>query len=85
MEMIFITSVLASLWAGSVSAIFTVDCRVLTTARIDPIVSPGSSTTEHVHSIVGASSFNPNSNFDSLRMSKCTTCNVKEVLKSHIL
>ena len=37
--------------------VWTVDCNVLTTQRMDPIVFPNMSSAGHVHSIVGASKF----------------------------
>ena len=37
--------------------VWTVDCSIVTTQRMDPIVFPGESEAGHVHAIVGASKF----------------------------
>ena len=56
--------------------VWTVDCGVLTTQRMDPIVHPGEEPAGHVHAIVGASQFNESAVYEDLQKSKCTTCNV---------
>lgn len=49
--------------------------------REDPIVNPGA-VSSHVHAISGASNFNANSNYQSLREAKCTTLPIQELDKS---
>lgn len=51
--------------------------KPITTARLDPIISPGS-VSMHTHSITGPSSFDQSSTFESLRAADCTTCTVQE-------
>ena len=49
---------LLALGIPSVNAnVWTVDCSILTTQRMDPIIFPGQSPAGHVHAIVGASKF----------------------------
>jgi len=56
--------------------VWTVDCGVLTTQRMDPVVLPGLEPAGHVHAIVGASQFDESATYDDLQLSQCTTCNV---------
>ncbi|KAJ7629679.1 hypothetical protein DFH06DRAFT_1102218 [Mycena polygramma] len=63
------------------NAWFRVACTdPLVQERIDPIISPGAVPSQHVHTIHGASNFGPNSTYDSLRASDCTSC---EVIQDH--
>ncbi|KAH9912318.1 WSC-domain-containing protein [Epithele typhae] len=50
--------------------------RPIVTERLDSIVNPGGIGT-HVHSVVGASKFSQNYDYDTLRSSKCTTIPVQ--------
>ncbi|KAF8305629.1 hypothetical protein DL93DRAFT_2120902 [Clavulina sp. PMI_390] len=50
----------------------------LVSERVDPIISPGVSPSQHVHTIHGGSNFAPNSTYDSLVASKCTSCLVNQ-------
>jgi len=56
--------------------VWTVDCTVLTTQRMDPIVFPNEEPAGHVHTIVGGSKFDQSALYDDLQQSQCTTCNV---------
>jgi len=63
--------------------VWTVDCRVLTTQRMDPIVFPGVEPAGHVHAIVGGSRFDQFTQYDALQHSQCTTCNVAKDLSNY--
>ncbi|KAI0692895.1 hypothetical protein BC835DRAFT_1276877 [Cytidiella melzeri] len=54
---------------------------MLTYTRQDPIVNPGAVGT-HVHAVTGASNFDRNSDYDSLRNAQCTTLPFQQVDKS---
>merc|ERR1712038_1467421 len=62
-----------SLVAGGV---WTTDCRLLATQRLDPIVYPGYSEAGHVHTVAGASMFSKDSTFEGLQRSQCTSCDI---------
>ena len=79
--MLFVFTTLLS--TKAVHAIFTVDCSILTTSRMDPIVYPNAYPAGHTHTIVGANAFSPSANFDVLRSSDCTTCNVPQDLSNY--
>ncbi|KAJ7775838.1 hypothetical protein B0H14DRAFT_3588167 [Mycena olivaceomarginata] len=68
---------------GSVSvanAWFRVSCTdPLVQERLDPIISPGGNPSQHVHTIHGASNFNPTYSYDNLRASNCTNCLVAQL------
>ncbi|KAF7312010.1 DUF1996 domain-containing protein [Mycena indigotica] len=51
--------------------------NVITTERIDPIVSPGK-VSGHVHTIVGGSNFRVSTNTSFLRKSECTSSPIKQ-------
>ncbi|KAF9053089.1 hypothetical protein BJ165DRAFT_1570503 [Panaeolus papilionaceus] len=54
---------------------FTVSCTTpLVTDRVDPIISPGTSPSNHVHTVHGGSKFRADSTYDTLRSSSCTSC-----------
>ena len=60
---------LALLGAGYVEAnVWTVDCGVVATQRMDPIVYPGWDPAGHVHTIAGASRFNETLTYDGLQV-----------------
>ncbi|KAF8154801.1 hypothetical protein B0H34DRAFT_661187 [Crassisporium funariophilum] len=63
---------------------FRVACTSpLVQQRIDPIISPGVSPSNHVHTVHGASNFASNSSYDSLRASSCTNCLVSQDLSNY--
>ena len=62
--------------------VWTTDCGVLTTQRMDPIVFPGEEPAGHVHAIVGGSKFGKSAQYTDLQKSQCTTCNVAEDLSN---
>jgi len=80
-----ITFTLATLLSRSmVSAnIWTVDCGLLTTQRMDPIVFPYLHPAGHVHSIVGGSKFSESATNQDLLASSCTSCNVGDDLSNY--
>ncbi|KAJ7042817.1 hypothetical protein C8F04DRAFT_55106 [Mycena alexandri] len=51
--------------------------NILTTQRLDPVVSPGSVST-HAHSVLGGSNFNFNTSTTALRNSSCTSIPIPE-------
>ena len=63
--------------SGSSANVWTVDCGVVTTQRMDPIVYPDHNPAGHVHSVVGASGFRETVSYEDLVASQCTSCNVK--------
>ena len=73
--LLHLSSVHANVW--------TVDCGVLTTQRMDPIVFPGEEPAGHVHAIVGGSKFDKSSQYADLQESQCTTCNVAQDLSNY--
>lgn len=73
--LLLISAVNANVW--------TVDCGVLTTQRMDPIVFPFQSPAGHVHSIAGGSRFSESVSYDELVLSGCTSCNVKDDLSNY--
>ncbi|KAF9043060.1 hypothetical protein BJ165DRAFT_219234 [Panaeolus papilionaceus] len=63
---------------------FRVACTdPLVQVRLDPIVSPGVSPSNHVHTVHGANKFALNSTFDTLRTSTCTSCLVAQDLSNY--
>ncbi|KDR70134.1 hypothetical protein GALMADRAFT_887752 [Galerina marginata CBS 339.88] len=67
-----------------VNAWFRVACTTpLVQERIDPIVSPGASPSNHVHTVHGANRFAANSTYDTLRTSSCTNCLVAQDLSNY--
>ncbi|KAJ7680105.1 hypothetical protein B0H17DRAFT_1206094 [Mycena rosella] len=70
--------------AGVANAWFRVACTdPLVQERLDPIISPGVNPSNHVHTIHGASNFNPTYNYDNLRASNCTNCLVAQDLSNY--
>lgn len=53
------------------------NCGVIQTGRVDPIVSPGA-VAGHVHKVSGASNFHFTETFSDLAASKCTSCEVQD-------
>ncbi|KAF8811252.1 hypothetical protein BYT27DRAFT_7184648 [Phlegmacium glaucopus] len=63
---------------------FRVACtEPLVQERLDPIISPGISPSNHVHTVHGASGFASNSTYDTLRISSCTNCEVAQDLSNY--
>lgn len=63
--------------------VWTVDCGVLTTQRMDPIVFPNQHPAGHVHAIVGGSRFGVSVGYEDLQTSQCTSCNVDVDLSNY--
>ncbi|KAL0571171.1 hypothetical protein V5O48_010786 [Marasmius crinis-equi] len=55
----------------------------LVQVRVDPIISPNQVPSQHVHTVHGAYNFKSNSTFDTLRASKCTSCQVAQDLSNY--
>lgn len=67
---------------GFSDAFWRMSCSIIQTGRIDPIVSPGE-VSSHVHKISGASNIGPNSTYESLQSSNCTSCEIKKDLSAY--
>lgn len=57
------------------AAYFTFGSSALVTERLDPLLSPGSTST-HVHSVIGGSAFGATMDFASTQTSKCTSVDI---------
>ncbi|KAF9458555.1 hypothetical protein BDZ94DRAFT_1270336 [Collybia nuda] len=75
---------LALAYSGTVHAWFRVACTdPLVQVRVDPIISPTLTPSNHVHTVHGGSNFKGTSTYDSLRASKCTNCEVAQDLSNY--
>ncbi|PPQ96696.1 hypothetical protein CVT26_010248 [Gymnopilus dilepis] len=76
-----IALIAAALSCQPANAWFRVACTTpLVQERLDPIISPGVSPSNHVHTIHGGNMFASNSTYDTLRTSTCTNCLVSQLL-----
>ncbi|KAF8884527.1 hypothetical protein BD779DRAFT_779221 [Infundibulicybe gibba] len=81
---VFVPILTALTLSGTANAWFRVGCGdPLVQVRVDPIISPNIIPSNHVHTVHGASNFNANSTFDSLRASRCTSCKVTQDLSNY--
>jgi len=64
----------SSVSAQSVGDTFTVNCNPLTTQRRDPVLSFGKDTSDHVHTVIGATAFKADTTNQDAINSKATTC-----------
>ena len=63
----------------TLSDVLRLSCgNTLTVGRVDPIISPGAITSNHAHTVYGASAFSPTVTYASLVASKCATCQLVE-------
>ncbi|KAK0199439.1 hypothetical protein DFS33DRAFT_233960 [Desarmillaria ectypa] len=70
--------------AVSANAWFRLPCTLpLVQERLDPIVQPGSSPSQHVHTVHGGSNFGPSSTYQTMRQSQCTSCQVGQDLSNY--
>lgn len=70
--------------SGSASAWFRVACTdPLVQERVDPVISPNQTPSNHVHTVHGAKNFRGNSTYDVLRASSCTSCLVTQDLSNY--
>ncbi|ERF69122.1 hypothetical protein EPUS_01078 [Endocarpon pusillum Z07020] len=60
-----------------VDAFWRMNCAIIQTGRVDPIVNPGA-IASHAHKIVGPSNFGLSSTYDSLLAAPCTSCEVQK-------
>ncbi|KJA22476.1 hypothetical protein HYPSUDRAFT_40849 [Hypholoma sublateritium FD-334 SS-4] len=62
------------------AAWFRVPCSTtpVVEERLDPIVSPGISPSNHVHTVHGSNMFSANSTYNLLRNSSCSNCQVAQ-------
>ncbi|KAL0961314.1 hypothetical protein HGRIS_006272 [Hohenbuehelia grisea] len=74
----------ATILSQPAAAWFRVACTdPLVQERVDPIISPNSNPSNHVHTVHGASNFQANSTFNTLRASRCTSCEVSQDLSNY--
>ncbi|KAK0752844.1 hypothetical protein B0T18DRAFT_433801 [Schizothecium vesticola] len=69
-----------------VPAMLRFQCSQLVIDRLDPLVSPGSVPSPHLHQIVGGNSFKPSMDFathDLVNASTCTSCTFTEDLSNY--
>ncbi|KAK5148930.1 hypothetical protein LTR04_000305, partial [Oleoguttula sp. CCFEE 6159] len=67
--------VFAALSGNGVDAFWRMNCGVIQTGRIDPIVTPGG-ISSHVHKIAGGYNIGLNSSYEDMTNSKCTSCEI---------
>ncbi|KAJ7630002.1 hypothetical protein DFH06DRAFT_1224584 [Mycena polygramma] len=68
--LLFLVSLCEAYWLMSIN-------NIITTQRLDPVVSPGSVST-HAHSVLGGSNFGMNISTAALRNSSCTSIPIPE-------
>ncbi|KAL4074616.1 hypothetical protein V8B97DRAFT_2093653, partial [Scleroderma yunnanense] len=69
---------------GAARAWFRVPCTLpLVQERIDPIVQPGVSPSQHLHTVHGASNFVEDATYESLQASRCTSCQVLQDMSNY--
>ncbi|KAG9080092.1 hypothetical protein FS749_008127 [Ceratobasidium sp. UAMH 11750] len=70
--------------ASGTNAWFRLACTApLVQERVDPVVQPGTTPSQHVHTVHGGSGFRSNSTFESLRAASCTNCLIKQDLSNY--
>ena len=68
----------------AVNADFKLNCEILTSGRVDPIVFPNQTEIGHAHMFVGSGNISPTSTMSSLRdIETCSSCNVREDQSSY--
>ncbi|TKA58194.1 hypothetical protein B0A49_13690, partial [Cryomyces minteri] len=67
--------VFAALSGNGVDAFWRMNCGVIQTGRIDPIVTPAE-ISSHVHKIAGGYNIGLNSSYEDMTNSKCTSCEI---------
>ncbi|KAK3717744.1 hypothetical protein LTR37_005515 [Vermiconidia calcicola] len=70
-----IPTVLALCFLGYVDAFWRMNCAVIQTGRVDPLVNYGA-VAAHAHTIVGGSNIGVNSTFRTLINSECSSCEI---------
>ncbi|KAL8771573.1 MAG: hypothetical protein Q9209_003016 [Squamulea sp. 1 TL-2023] len=72
------TSVLVGgLFTGLSHGYWRLSCGLSQTARIDPIINPGS-VSGHVHKFAGASNVNAQSTYQTLLQAPCSSCEIQD-------
>ncbi|KAK1081015.1 hypothetical protein LTR33_005045 [Friedmanniomyces endolithicus] len=73
----FVTSAAAVLlFLHGADAFWRMNCAVVQTGRVDPLVNPGT-VAAHAHSIVGGSNIGVNSTYATMVNSSCTSCELR--------
>ncbi|GAB7342552.1 hypothetical protein MBLNU457_g0730t1 [Dothideomycetes sp. NU457] len=62
-------------YAGLTNAFWRMNCGVIQTGRVDPLVNPGA-IAAHAHTIVGGSNIGVNATYESLLASECNSCEI---------
>jgi hypothetical protein len=71
------------LFATETVAFWRLPCgRPVSVQRADPIVNPGVPA-GHLHTVMGGSGFDVNTDFNKARSSTCSSCKVKEDLSNY--
>lgn len=79
-----ISLLVATVAFGVARAWFRVPCTLpLVQERIDPIVQPGVSPSQHLHTVHGASNFADDATYETLRASRCTSCQVLQDMSNY--
>ncbi|KZP03590.1 hypothetical protein FIBSPDRAFT_834215 [Athelia psychrophila] len=74
---VFSSLLIALVSTGAANAWFRVACTTpLVEERLDPIVAPGVTGSNHAHTVHGSSGFAPSSTYDDLRAANCSSCEV---------
>ena len=73
---LFTTSFAITSFSELSEAYWRINCGVIQTSRIDPIVSPGK-VSRHVHKFAGAANIGPSSTYEDLQQAECTSCEVQ--------
>ncbi|KAK5135954.1 hypothetical protein LTR08_004412 [Meristemomyces frigidus] len=71
-----VSAALALPFLTGVNAFWRMNCAIINTGRIDPLVNPGA-VSAHTHTIVGGSNIGVNSTGASLVDSKCSSCEIQ--------
>ncbi|KAK4540919.1 hypothetical protein LTR36_008427 [Oleoguttula mirabilis] len=69
-------AVAALFFLAGVDAFFRLNCAIIQTGRVDPLVNPGT-VAAHAHTIVGGSNIGVNATGVSLSNSACSSCQVQ--------
>ncbi|KAL9098234.1 MAG: hypothetical protein Q9163_006073 [Psora crenata] len=74
--MVAVTAAAVLSFAGGSEAFWRMNCGLIQTGRVDPIISPGK-VASHVHKIAGAANIGLSSTYESLQQADCTSCEIQ--------
>ncbi|KAK5166109.1 uncharacterized protein LTR77_008370 [Saxophila tyrrhenica] len=75
LSLVTVPATVALLFLGGVDAFWRMNCGIIHTGRVDPLVNPGA-VAAHAHTIVGGSNIGVNATFNTLLNSECTSCEI---------